>query len=65
MPSREAIAAVLIGNVVYFALLPWLPVWAQHHRFQFDWGVGVDFLFCLAIYAFLRALGTSRVRRRP
>ena len=34
----QALVAIILGNVVYYALLPSLPLAARHHRFQFDLG---------------------------
>ena len=59
-PTFDMVAAVLLGNLLYFILLPWLPVWAQHRRFAFDWGVAIDFLFCLAVYNLLRLIRRLR-----
>lgn len=63
-PTLDMVAAVLLGNLVYFALLPWLPAWAQHRRFTLDWGIAVDFLFCLAVYNLLRTVRRLRSKRR-
>ncbi len=50
----QALVAIIIGNVVYFLLLPSLPSVARHHRFQLDLGTVVDFWFCLVIYGLIR-----------
>ncbi len=50
----QALAAIILGNLVYFALLPSLPLAARHHRFQFDLGTVVDFFFCLIAYGLIR-----------
>lgn len=49
----EALCAVVLGNVAYFLLAPWLPL-PPHGIFQFDVGVFVDFWFCLAAYGLIR-----------
>ncbi len=51
----QALLAIILGNVVYFALLPFLPPYARHHRFQIDLGTLVDFSFCLVIYVLIRS----------
>ena len=58
MPANflEALLAIILGNVAYFALLPHLPVVAQHHRFQVDIGTIVDFCFCLLVYGLIRTV---------
>lgn len=61
---RDTVAAILLGNLIYFLLLPQLPAWAQHERFALDWGLAVDFLFCVAVYGLLRwAKRIGRVSR--
>ena len=46
----EYLAAVLLGNVIYyFLLLPRLPESLRHREFRIDLGLGLDFLICLAI----------------
>ena len=50
------LAGILIGNAVYFTLLPHLPVAARHRPFAFDLGLLLDFAFCVAAYAGVNAL---------
>ena len=50
----EALLAIILGNVVYFVLMPSLPSAAQHHRFRVDLGTVVDFWFCLVAYGLIR-----------
>lgn len=50
------LAAILIGNAAYFTLLPHLPAAARHRPFAFDWGLLLDFVFCIAAYAGVNAL---------
>lgn len=50
----EAFLAIVLGNVVYFVLMPSLPVVARHHRFHVDLGTLVDFWFCLVAYGLIR-----------
>jgi hypothetical protein len=50
----QALLAILLGNVLYFALEPSLPLAARHHRFQLDLGTVVDFWFCLVAYGLIR-----------
>ena len=57
----ESLLAIILGNVVYFLLMPSLPPIARHHRFQIDLGMVVDFWFCLVAYGLIR---TAR-RWRP
>jgi hypothetical protein len=50
----QALLAIILGNVVYFLLLPSLPEVARHHPFRIDLGTLVDFWFCLAAYGLIR-----------
>lgn len=50
----QALAAILLGNLVYFYLLPGLPAPARHRPFHFDLGMAVDFWFCLVAYGLIR-----------
>ena len=50
----QALAAVVLGNVVYFVLAPSLPYAARHHPFHFDAGMAIDFWFCLVAYGLIR-----------
>ncbi len=55
----RSLIAVLLGNAVYFSLAPYLPPRARHEPYQIDWGLAVDFWFCLAFYGLL-----GLIRRR-
>ena len=50
----EALLAIILGNVVYFALLPSLPPVARHHPFHLDVGMLLDFFFCVVAYGLIR-----------
>jgi len=50
----QALAAIVLGNVAYFLLVPTLPPIARHHRFQVDLGTLIDFWFCLVAYGLIR-----------
>jgi hypothetical protein len=50
----RASAAVVLGNLAYFMLEPFLPPAAHHRLFQPDLGLVVDFWFCLAAYGLIR-----------
>ncbi|HEV2417201.1 MAG TPA: hypothetical protein VGX94_05320 [Terriglobia bacterium] len=43
------LAAVIVGNILYFESTPLLPPAARHHRLV-DWGTFVDLWFCLFVY---------------
>jgi hypothetical protein len=50
----QALLAIVLGNVVYFVLMPSMPAAARHHRFHTDLGTLVDFWFCLVAYGLIR-----------
>ena len=50
----QALLAILLGNLAYFALLPWLPPVARHRPFQLDLGTLLDFFFCVVAYGVIR-----------
>jgi len=50
----QALAAIILGNVVYFLLEPSLPRIAQHQLFRPDLGMLIDFWFCLVAYGLIR-----------
>ena len=52
----EALLAIILGNVVYFALLPTLPLAARHRPFRVDLGMVLDFSMCLLIYGVIRSV---------
>jgi len=49
-PWLRWLIIILIGNGVYFFLLPYLPAAARHTGFKLDWGTLVDFWFCLIVF---------------
>ncbi len=50
----QALLAILLGNAVYFILMPSLPPVARHRPFRIDLGMAVDFWFCLVAYGLIR-----------
>ena len=52
----QALLAIILGNVVYFALLPTLPFAARHRPFRVDLGMVLDFSMCLLIYGLIRSV---------
>jgi hypothetical protein len=50
----QALAAIILGNVAYFLLVPSFPPVARHHPFHIDLGMLIDFWFCLAAYGLIR-----------
>jgi len=52
----QSLIAVVAGNVVYFLLMPHLPLSARHVPMRFDLGVVVDFWFCLVVLGAIKTL---------
>jgi len=51
----EYLAAILVGNAIYFfSLVPHLPDVLRHRGVWVDWGTGVDFGVCVAVYGLIR-----------
>jgi hypothetical protein len=50
----QALLAIVLGNVVYFILVPSFPPIARHHPFRMDLGLVIDFWFCLVAYGLIR-----------
>ena len=58
----QSLLAVLLGNAVYYILMPSLPPAARHKLFQPDLGLLVDFWFCLVAYGLIRTAAWWRHR---
>ena len=50
----QALLAIILGNIVYFVLIPQLPPAARHRPFHIDLGLVLDFWFCLVAYGLIR-----------
>jgi len=48
------VLAVLSGNLIYFAAEPFLPQPFEHHLYEIDAGLLLDFSICVGIYLLLR-----------
>ncbi len=56
----HSLAAVLAGNAAYFLLAPHLPAIARHAPAHIDFGLIVDFAFCVvALVIIKRTMGES------
>lgn len=60
----KSLAAVLLGNLVYFLLMPFLPPLARHAPNRLDLGLAVDFWFCVVAYGVVDLLHRRHSRRR-
>jgi hypothetical protein len=58
------LVAIVVGQALYFALAPHLPLAAQHQPFHFDLGTVIDFWFCLFVYGLIELMVFLRKRAR-
>ena len=49
----QALCAVVLGNLGYFFLATLLHL-PRHRPFQLDWGLVIDFWFCVVAYGLIR-----------
>ncbi len=62
----KSLAAVLIGNAVYFlVVMPRLPASGRHVPFRLDIGMLVDFWICVAAYGVLELVLRRRQGKPP
>jgi hypothetical protein len=62
----KCLVAIVLGNALYFALYPQLPLVARHRPSHLDLGTLVDFWFCLLVFGLLELgafLHGRRMRR--
>jgi hypothetical protein len=59
----QAFVAVVLGNALYFLVLPHLPWRAYHVPFHLDVGLVVDFWFCLVAFGVIKTLDRLSKRR--
>lgn len=55
---------ILLGNGLYFAFYPYLPLAARHQRFQIDLGTLVDLWFCLLVFGIFELASFLASRRK-
>jgi hypothetical protein len=60
----QSLIAVVVGNAIYFLLMPKLPLRARHSVDRLDLGLVVDFWICLVIYGLLELFKRWRRPRR-
>jgi hypothetical protein len=63
MNFLQSLVAVLVGNLIYFLAMPYLPPAAQH-RHLYDLGVVVDFWVCLVVFGLIKTISSWRQRSR-
>jgi len=60
----QSLAAVVLGNAIYFLIMPHLPPVARHSAFRtFDLGIFIDFWICVVVYGILEMIKRRRRRR--
>jgi hypothetical protein len=60
----ESLAAVLLGNAAYLLLSPYMPPLARHTVFKIDFGMLVDFWFCVVAFGVIKTARWWRNRKR-
>jgi hypothetical protein len=60
----QSLLAVLLGNGMYFLVMPSLPAAARHKLFRIDLGLLVDFWFCVVAFGLMKTAQWWRQRRR-
>jgi len=60
----QSLLAVLLGNGMYFLVMPSLPPVARHKLFRVDVGLLVDFWFCVVAFGLMKTAQWRRHRRR-
>ena len=57
----KQLAAILVGNAIYFFLLmPHLPASVQHRPDKLDLGLLVDFWICVVVYGLIELIARRR-----
>ena len=52
----KMLLAILLGNLIYFLIAPYLPDAFGHEMFQTDAGLALDFGICVSVYLIVRRL---------
>jgi hypothetical protein len=62
---QRSLAAILLGNLIYFAvLMPILPPVARHGLYRIDLGLVIDFVICVALYILFGRLLPEKTKVR-
>jgi hypothetical protein len=59
---KKALLAVLLGNLVYFAVRPKLPLSLRHVPFRLDLGLLLDCCFCTVVFVLVNLAWRHRDR---
>jgi len=62
MPQKllRQLAAIMLGNLAYFSMLPHLPAGLRHQSMSLDPGLLLDFGFCVVCYFLLGLIPGER-----
>jgi hypothetical protein len=52
----RSLMAILLGNLIYFSIQPYLPQAARHQLYKIDLGLLIDFVICVGCYALIRLI---------
>lgn len=61
----HALIAVVVGNILYFVSVPYLPPAAHHMPRRMDLGMVVDFWFCLMVLGVVKTVVRLRQASNP
>ncbi len=50
----KMLLAILVGNVIYFAVMPFLPGYLKHRLYAVDPGLLFDMVICACVYLLIR-----------
>jgi hypothetical protein len=56
----RALLAVLLGNLIYFGVMPRLPAALRHVPFRFDVGLLLDIILCTVVWILLNLVARRR-----
>lgn len=62
----KSLAAILIGNALYFLVVsPLLPPAGRHRDFAIDLGLVIDFWVCLVVYGLIQLMLRRKNTGKP
>jgi hypothetical protein len=66
---KRSLAAVLVGNLIYFSLMPILPPALQHGISRrgpnIDLGLVIDFVICAILYVLFGLITSAKRAENP
>jgi hypothetical protein len=52
----KMLLGILLGNLIYFSILPYLPRSLVHSLYTIDAGLALDLLICVLAYRLIRRI---------